>query len=171
MIVSNIGVDPGFSAIYTIERGHAHRVRPGRTEGRPQIGSYEYMAAVKARHARGMPELAAFFSSGSLVDCGAEHGHAAPIDVQIAGTDLQAGYQPALELAAQIRGDRGVADVFIPQDLDYPALRLEIDRARAGELGLSEKEVVRQRHHRADVEPDDRAERLDRSRRTTTTTF
>ncbi len=36
----------------------------------------------------------------------------------------------------------GVADVFIPQDLDAPALKLDIDRMRAGELGLSEREVV-----------------------------
>ena len=35
-----------------------------------------------------------------------------------------------------------VADVYIPQDLDYPALRLDVDRVRAGELGLTEKEVV-----------------------------
>ena len=44
--------------------------------------------------------------------------------------------------AAGIRKIPDVADVYIPQDLDYPALRLEIDRVRAGELGLSEKEVV-----------------------------
>jgi multidrug efflux pump subunit AcrB len=35
-----------------------------------------------------------------------------------------------------------VADVYIPQDLDYPALRLDINRTRAGEMGLSEKEVM-----------------------------
>jgi multidrug efflux pump subunit AcrB len=32
--------------------------------------------------------------------------------------------------------------VFIPQDLDYPSLRLDINRVHAGELGLSEKEVM-----------------------------
>ena len=36
----------------------------------------------------------------------------------------------------------GVSDVFIPQDIDYPALQLDIDRTRAGELGLTQKEVV-----------------------------
>ena len=35
-----------------------------------------------------------------------------------------------------------MADVFIPQDLDQPALKLDIDRVRAGELGLSQREVV-----------------------------
>src|SRR5262249_48894169 len=37
---------------------------------------------------------------------------------------------------------RGVGDVYIPQDLDYPALRLEVDRQRASQLGLSQKEVI-----------------------------
>ena len=35
-----------------------------------------------------------------------------------------------------------MADVYIPQDLDYPSLRIDIDRTRASELGLTEKEVV-----------------------------
>jgi hydrophobic/amphiphilic exporter-1 (mainly G- bacteria), HAE1 family len=35
-----------------------------------------------------------------------------------------------------------VSDVLIPQDIDYPALQLDIDREKAGQLGLSQKEVV-----------------------------
>ena len=37
---------------------------------------------------------------------------------------------------------RGVSDVFIPQDVDYPSLRLDIDRERAAQLGLNQREVV-----------------------------
>src|SRR4029079_12195434 len=36
----------------------------------------------------------------------------------------------------------GVSDVLLPQDVDYPALKLDIDRTRASELGLTPKEVV-----------------------------
>ena len=64
-------------------------------------------------------------------------GLAAPIDVQVGGSDLPASYATTLDLARQIRQMRGVADAYIPQDLDYPALKLDIDRTRAGELGLS----------------------------------
>ena len=45
-------------------------------------------------------------------------------------------------LAADIRKLPGVSDVYIPQDIDYPSLRLDIDRERAGELGLDQREVV-----------------------------
>ena len=142
MVVSNIGVDPGFSAIYTSNSAmHTAFVQVGLKPGH-QTGSYEYMARVKARMQVEMPELAAYFSSGSLVDSVLNLGLAAPIDVQVGGTDLHASYEVTQELARQIRQLRGVADAYIPQDLDYPALKLEIDRTRAGELGLSEKEVV-----------------------------
>src|SRR4029077_6775155 len=45
-------------------------------------------------------------------------------------------------VAADIRRLPGVSDVYIPQDLDYPSLRLDIDRERAGDLGLKQREVV-----------------------------
>ena len=142
MIVSNIGVDPGFSAIYTSNSAmHTAFVQVGLKPGH-QTGSSEYMARVKDRMREEMPELAAYFSSGSLIDAVLNLGLAAPIDVQVGGTNLQASYGVTLDLARQIRQIRGVADTYIPQDLDYPALRLEVDRTRAGELGLTEKEVV-----------------------------
>jgi multidrug efflux pump subunit AcrB len=142
MIVSNIGVDPGFSAIYTSNSAmHTAFIQVGLKPGH-ETGSYEYMARVKARMQDEMPELAAYFSSGSLVDAVLNLGLAAPIDVQVGGTNLQASYQTTLDLARQIRQLHGVADAYIPQDLDYPALRLDVDRTRAGELGLTEKEVV-----------------------------
>ncbi len=142
MIVSNIGVDPGFSAIYTSNAAmHTAFVQVGLKSGHV-TSSYEYMARVKAALQEQMPELAVYFSSGSLVDAVLNMGLAAPIDVQVGGTNLHASYEATLGLAQQIRQIHGVADAYIPQDLDYPALQLEIDRTRAGELGLSEKEVV-----------------------------
>ena len=142
MIVSNMGVDPGFSAIYTTNSAmHTCFVQVNLKSGHA-VGSYEYIDRLKRRVDRELPELAVFFSSGSLVDAVLNMGMQAPIDVQIGGTNMKASYQTALDLAGEIRKIHDVADVFIPQDLDYPALRLEIDRMRAGELGLSEKEVV-----------------------------
>jgi Cu/Ag efflux pump CusA len=89
-----------------------------------RTGSYEYIDRVKRRVGRELPELSVFFSSGSLVDAVLNLGMQAPIDVQVAGTNMKASYKTALDLAGNIRKIRGVADVYIPQDLDYPALRL-----------------------------------------------
>jgi multidrug efflux pump subunit AcrB len=142
LIVSNIGTVPGFSAIYTTNSGmHTAFVQVSLKDGH-KIGSYEYMARVKKRMEQEMPELSAYFSSGSLVDAVLNLGFPAPIDVQIGGANMRRSYDRALDLSRKIQQIHGVADVYIPQDLDYPALKLDIDRTRAAELGLSQKEVV-----------------------------
>ena len=66
-----------------------------------------------------MPELTAFFSSGSLVESVLNMGLPAPIDVQIAGSESPGQLQDWRSISReQIRQIPGVADVFIPQDLD-----------------------------------------------------
>ena len=35
-----------------------------------------------------------------------------------------------------------MGEVYIPQDMNYPGLRLNVDRVHAGELGLTQKEVI-----------------------------
>jgi len=67
---------------------------------------------------------------------------AAPIDVQVSSRNLDRAYSVAQDLATQIRKFPGVGEVYIPQDMNYPALRLNVDRVHAAELGLSQKEIV-----------------------------
>jgi multidrug efflux pump subunit AcrB len=142
MIVSNIGATPDFSAIYTTNSAmHTAFIQVSLTDDH-EVGSYEYMSRVKERMARDLPELSAYFQSGGLVDAVLNLGLPAPIDVQVAGTNMEKSYQTALGLAARIRKIPGVADAFIPQDIDYPALQLDVDRTRASELGLDQREVV-----------------------------
>jgi len=142
MIVSNIGSTPDFSAIYTSNSGmHSATVQVSLKEGH-RLGSYEYMARVRKRLGEEIPEATAYFQSGGLVDAVLGLGMAAPIDVQVAGSNLKTDYRTASALATEIRKIKNVSDVYIPQDLDYPALKLDIDRTRAMELGLSQEEVV-----------------------------
>jgi multidrug efflux pump subunit AcrB len=142
MIVSNIGSTPDYSAIYTSNSGmHTATVQVSLKEDH-KTGSYEYMALVRRRIAQEMPEITAYFQSGGLVDAVLSLGMPAPIDVQVAGSNLAASYRLATQLAQQIRKMDGVGDIYVPQDIDYPALQLDIDRTRARELGLTQKEVV-----------------------------
>ena len=142
MIVSNIGATPDFSAIYTTNSAmHTAFVQVSLKDDH-KVGSYEYMSRLKARIARELPELTAYFQSGGLVDAVLNLGLPAPIDVQVAGSNMQQGYAVATDLAGRIRSIPGVADVFIPQDIDYPALQIKVDRIRAGQLGLNQQEVV-----------------------------
>ena len=142
MIVSNIGATPDFSAIYTTNSAMHTAFVQVSLHPEHKVGSYEYMARVKRRMETDLPELGAYFQSGGLVDAVLNLGLPAPIDVQVAGSNLESAYDMALKLAAKIRGIGGVADVFIPQDIDYPALQLDVDRTRASQMGLSQQEVV-----------------------------
>ncbi len=142
MIVSNIGVTPGFSSIYTSNSAqHTGFIQTSLKEGH-EVGSYEYMARIRKRLGAELPHIVTYFQSGGLVDAVLNMGLPAPIDVQVSGSNLRASYDVASQLAAEIKGIRGVSDVYIPQDLDYPALKLDIDRTKASQLGLSQREVV-----------------------------
>jgi multidrug efflux pump subunit AcrB len=142
MIVSNIGATPDFSAIYTTNSAmHTAFVQVSLKEDH-KTGSYEYMARVKRQLQQEMPELSAYFQSGGLVDAVLNLGLPAPIDVQVAGSNMEAAYATALKIASNIQKIPDVGDVFIPQDVDYPALQLNVDRTRAGQLGLDQQEVV-----------------------------
>ena len=142
MIVSNVGVTPGFSSMYTSNSGqNTAFVQVALKEGH-KIGSYDYMDRVRQRLARDMPEISTYFQSGGLVDAVLNFGLPAPIDIQVSGSNLEKTDRTALNLATKIREIKGVNDLLIPQDLDYPAMRLDVDRERASQLGLDQKEVV-----------------------------
>jgi multidrug efflux pump subunit AcrB len=142
MIVSNIGVTPDFSAIYTPNSApHTAFVQASLKEGH-KTGSYEYMRRVREQLNRRLPQLSTYFQSGGLVDAVLNLGLPAPIDVQVSGNNLTKVYAVATQIAGPARQLRGVSDVLIPQDIDYPALQLDIDREKASLLGLSQKEIV-----------------------------
>jgi HAE1 family hydrophobic/amphiphilic exporter-1 len=142
IIVSNIGLTTDFSAIYTSNAGpHTAFVEVSLKEGH-KTGSYEYMRRVRQQLGQKLPQLNTYFQSGGLVDAVINLGLPAPIDVQVSGNNLTEAYASAAKIAASIRELPGVSDILIPQDVDYPALLLDIDREKAGLLGLSQKEVV-----------------------------
>ncbi len=142
IIVSNVGVTPGFSAIYTPNSGpHTAFVQVGLAAGH-RLSSFQCMDRVRARLRKELPQVTAYFQTGGLVDAILNLGLPAPLDVQVSGMDMEAMHQTATEIGRMARALPGVSDVLVPQDVDYPALQLNIDRVRASELGLDEREVV-----------------------------
>jgi multidrug efflux pump subunit AcrB len=142
IIVSNIGITPGFSSILTPNSApHTAFVQVGLNAGH-QLSSFAYMDRVRARLLRDLPQVSAYFQTGGLVDAILNQGVPAPLDIQISGTDLESDHAIATQIAKQARALPGVSDVMVPQDVDYPSLKVDIDRERASELGLSAKELV-----------------------------
>ena len=132
LMVANLGVDPGFSALFSPNSAMHTGVLQVSLNPHHALSSEAYIDRVKRRMTEQMPELSAFFSSGSLVDSVLNAGSPAPINVQVNGNDLQSDYKIAQDLAEQFQDIKGVADVYVPQDLDYPSLTIEY-RSRTGE--------------------------------------
>jgi len=128
MIVSNIGITPDLSAIYTTNSAmHTAFVQVNLADVH-KVGSYEYMERVRRKMAKDLPELSAYFQAGGLVDSVVNQGMPAPIDIQVSDNNLEQGYAIARNLSLQLKGSELVSDVLIPQDIDYPGLQLNIDR-------------------------------------------
>ncbi|MGD0613879.1 MAG: efflux RND transporter permease subunit [Verrucomicrobiota bacterium] len=142
IIVSNIGTTPGFNAILNPNSCPSTAiVQVGLNDGH-RISSYDYMNRVRARLHSDLPQIGSYFQTGGLVDAIINQGAPAPLDVQVSSMDMNSAHAIAARIAQQVRALPGVGDVLVPQDVDYPALKIDIDRERASELGLSAKEVI-----------------------------
>ncbi len=142
MVVSNIGIVPDFSALYTNNAGPYTATVQAALNDDHKVSTFEYMDRVQSEIAQQFPDVRTFVQTGSMVDATLNSGMPAPIDVQVTGRNSRQDYQIAQELGNRIRNLRGVGQIYIPQDINYPALRMDIDRVHAGELGLTEKDVV-----------------------------
>ncbi|MGC9225133.1 MAG: efflux RND transporter permease subunit [Terracidiphilus sp.] len=142
MIVSNIGVYPDLSAIYTSNASMDTAFVQTSLKQDHSIGSYTYMREVQKKLSREMPELQTYFQAGGLVDSVINQGLPAPIDIQIESMDMRRAFNLAQTLAAKIRTMPNVSDVYIPQDLNYPGIALDIDREKASLIGLTAQDVV-----------------------------
>ncbi len=142
IIVANIGITPGFSSILTPNSApHTAFILVGLNDDRAK-GSFEYMDLVRERLKKELPQVSAYFQTGGLVDAILNQGMPAPLDIQVSGMDMKTDHEIATRIALQAKSLPGVSDVLVPQDVDYPALKIDIDRERASELGLTAKELV-----------------------------
>jgi len=142
MIVSNIGMTPDLSSIYTSNSAqHTAFVLVSLNQER-KASTFTYMDRVRRQLASELPEVSTYFQTGGLVDSVVNLGMPAPIDIQVTGNDQHAAYAVASEIAGKVRQLSDVSDVLIPQDLDYPGIELNVRREMAARLGLTATDVV-----------------------------
>ncbi len=69
-------------------------------------------------------------------------GAPAPIDLQIIGPRLAENYAYARKLLREVRLVPGVVDARVQQSNDYPTFHIDVDRTRAQEVGITERDVT-----------------------------
>src|SRR6185312_13387547 len=88
------------------------------------------------------PDISFFFQPANITTQILNFGLPAPIDVQVVGRDAAANYKIAQRLAAKIARVPGAADVHVHQVVNQPQIRLNVDRLKASQLGLTQRDVT-----------------------------
>ncbi len=104
--------------------------------------SRDYVRQIRERVAREYPDYDFFTQPADIVSQILNFGLPAPIDVQIAGRDRTGNYAAAQELASAIAKIPGAVDVHVHQVVNTPTLKVNVDRDRAQQLGLTQRDVA-----------------------------
>src|SRR5271163_183118 len=88
------------------------------------------------------PEVEGYFQAADIVSQVLNFGLPAAIDVQISGYNLASDYAIAARLKNQVSRLPGLVDIRIAEPLDYPAFKVDVDRTKALEVGVTEQQVA-----------------------------
>ncbi len=91
---------------------------------------------------RKFPDTDFFFEPANITSQILNFGLPAPIDLQVVGRDQEGNYKIAQSLAEKIARIPGAVDVHLHQVVDQPEIRLDVDRTKAAQLGLTEHDVT-----------------------------
>uniref|UniRef100_A0A7V4XQH9 Efflux RND transporter permease subunit n=1 Tax=Acidobacterium capsulatum TaxID=33075 RepID=A0A7V4XQH9_9BACT len=114
------------------------QLRPGAHIRIPKLE--EQLRAVLAQE---LPDTALTFESSDIVDQIMDFGSPTPIEVAIQGFNLQADHAYAEKVRAEMAKLAHLRDLHYAQPLDYPSMNVDIDRVRAGQLGLTVDQIAR----------------------------
>jgi CzcA family heavy metal efflux pump len=109
-------------------------------EGHRPTAMYEDL--IRRDLAREFPGAKSYFQAADIIAQVLNFGLSSAIDVQISGNDLNSDYAIAHRLETKMRDIPGVADLRIAEPLDYPAFKVDVDRNKALELGITENQVA-----------------------------
>ena len=102
----------------------------------------EYVNQLRRELPRDFPGVEFFFQPADIVAQILNFGLPAPIDVQVIGNDMQSNYEIAQQIANRMRRIPGAADVHVQQMMSLPTLRMDIDRTKIAQVGLSARDVA-----------------------------
>ncbi len=102
----------------------------------------EHVRRLRMRLNRDFPGTTFYFLPADIVSQTLNFGLPAPFDVQIYGRDQAGNRAVAARLAEKIRAIPGAVDVRVQQAADQPQFTVNVDRDKAAEIGLTERDVA-----------------------------
>jgi multidrug efflux pump subunit AcrB len=101
-----------------------------------------YVKKIRTDLAENFPSSKIYFQPADIVSQVLNFGLSAPVDIQIEDHETTRAYGYARRIRDLVNEIPGAEDVIIKQSLDYPSLKVNVDRVRAAEIGLSQKDVA-----------------------------
>jgi multidrug efflux pump subunit AcrB len=144
LILDNIGLTQSFTIMAYIDNGTT-------TDGDGEIlvslspehqPTPDYVARLRSELPRRFPQCTFYFQPADITGQILNFGLLAPIDVQVVGVNRQGNLAVAQKLRKDLMSVRGIADVHVHQITDYPELRVDVDRIKASEVGLTQSDVA-----------------------------
>jgi multidrug efflux pump subunit AcrB len=143
-VLDNIGIPSGGVPLVYIDSGLVGTgdadilvsLRPGHGP------TGDTVRRLRLRLNREFPGVTFYFLPADIVSQTINFGLPAPFDIQIVGRDQTENRAVAGRLAGKLREVRGVADVRVQQPSDLPRLQVAVDRVKASEVGLTERDVA-----------------------------
>ena len=144
LVISEIGVVADWSAAYTPNSGPMDAVmKVQMTENRKQSAqqAVETLRETFA-NSKDFSDLEFSFDAGGMIRAAMNAGKSTPLNVRITGRDLDRPHRIAENVKAEVAKVNGVVDLRIVHRLDYPEYIVDVDRAKAADLGLTQKDVM-----------------------------
>jgi multidrug efflux pump subunit AcrB len=145
MLIDNIGIPNSWPAIAqgdipTISSADGEILISLNKEKHGSSRDYEVLLRKRLRQR--FPDMAFFFQPANITSQILNFGLPAPIDLQVVGRNADANYVIAQRLATRISHIPGVADAHVHQVADQPVIRLDVDREKAAQMGLTQRDVT-----------------------------
>ena len=102
----------------------------------------DYVRLLRDRLPREYPGVTFYFLPADIVTQTLNFGLPAPIDIQIDGADIAGNARVADKMLKELSHVRGIADLRIQQQADYPKLHINVDRTKALQAGYTERDVA-----------------------------
>ncbi|HEY3740739.1 MAG TPA: efflux RND transporter permease subunit, partial [Bryobacteraceae bacterium] len=97
---------------------------------------------LRARLRSKFPDCSFFFEAANITNQILNFGLPAPVDLQVTGRDADANYKLAKKIEKEIAALPGAADVHVHQVVDYPEIKVNVDRSKANLVGMTERDVT-----------------------------
>jgi multidrug efflux pump subunit AcrB len=146
MVVSELGLDPDWSAAYTANSGQQDVVVRIQLKEDRSKSAQEWAAELRHRFDETKPfaDLRVSFDTGGMVSNALNNGASSPIDIQVSKGSRQACLALATQIRNRVSTVKGVVDARVLQRLDAPYLFINVNRAKAAEVGLTPADVIQQ---------------------------